>query len=436
MPPELAAEQIVERPPESPIAAGGIFASLRVRNYRFYASGQVVSLIGTWMQRIAQDWLVLDLSHNSPVALGLASALQFAPTLLFSLWGGVLADRYDKRRMLLLTQSGMGLCALLLGVLDVADLAQLWHVYLLCLLLGVFSSIDVPARQAFASELVGPAQVGNAVALNSMTFNTARIVGPSVAGLLITAVGTGWVFLLNAASFVAVLGGMLAMDPKRLFRAARVPRARGQLIEGLRYVAGQPVLIGVLALVFVVATLGINFYLTLPLLARNVFHGDAASYGMLTTVLACGSLIGATFAARRVGRPRLRVVVGAALIFGVLETVAGLMPSLLWTAIVLVPTGLASLVFTTAANSSVQLSIDPSMRGRVMGLYMMLFLGGTPLGAPLLGLLGARFGGRAPTVVGGAASVLAVLVVVVLLRWTLRRRARAGTEAQTTASAG
>ena len=432
MPAELAADEIVEQPPET--VGGGMFASLRVRNYRFYASGQVVSLVGTWMQRIAQDWLVLDLSHNSPVALGLASALQFTPTLLFSLWGGVLADRYDKRRMLLLTQSGMGLCALVLGLLDVGNLAQLWHVYLLCLLLGVFSSVDVPARQAFASELVGPAQVGNAVALNSMTFNTARIVGPSVAGLLITAIGTGWVFLLNAASFGAVIGGMLAMDPKRLFRSARVPRARGQLIEGLRYVAGQPVLIGVLALVFVVSTLGINFYLTLPLLARNVFHGDAASYGMLTTVLAVGSLIGATFAARRVGRPRLRLVVGGALAFGVLETVAGLMPSLLWTAIVLVPTGLASLVFTTAANSSVQLSIDPSMRGRVMGLYMLLFLGGTPLGAPLLGLLGAKFGGRAPTVVGGAASVLAVLVVVVLLRWTLRRRARAA--AGSTESAG
>lgn len=425
--PELSKLELSEPEllPERPVPErAGMFASLRVRNYRFYAGGQVVSLVGTWMQRIAQDWLVLDLSHNSPVALGVASALQFTPTLLFSLWGGVLADRYDKRRMLLMTQSGMGLCALVLGLLDVGNLAQLWHVYLLCLLLGVFSSIDVPARQAFASELVGPGQVGNAVALNSMTFNTARIVGPSVAGLLITAIGTGWVFLLNAASFVAVLSGMLAMDPKQLFRSPRVPRARGQLVEGLRYVAGRPVLIGVLALVFVVSTLGINFYLTLPLLARNVFHGDAASYGMLTTVLAVGSLIGASFAARRVGRPRLRLVVGAALVFGVLETVAGLMPTLVSTAAVLVPTGLASLVFTTAANSSVQLSIEPSMRGRVMGLYMLVFLGGTPLGAPLLGLLGEKWGGRAPTVVGGAASVLAVVVVVLVLRRTLRRRDR------------
>ncbi|MDT7598231.1 MAG: hypothetical protein QOK26_308 [Pseudonocardiales bacterium] len=437
--PELSKLELSEPEllPERPVPErAGMFASLRVRNYRFYAGGQVVSLVGTWMQRIAQDWLVLDLSHNSPVALGVASALQFTPTLLFSLWGGVLADRYDKRRMLLMTQSGMGLCALVLGLLDVGNLAQLWHVYLLCLLLGVFSSIDVPARQAFASELVGPGQVGNAVALNSMTFNTARIVGPSVAGLLITAIGTGWVFLLNAASFVAVLGGMLAMDPKRLFRSPRVPRARGQLVEGLRYVAGRPVLIGVLALVFVVSTLGINFYLTLPLLARNVFHGDAASYGMLTTVLAVGSLIGASFAARRVGRPRLRLVVGAALVFGVLETVAGLMPTLVSTAVVLVPTGLASLVFTTAANSSVQLSIEPSMRGRVMGLYMLVLLGGTPLGAPLLGLLGEKWGGRAPTVVGGAASVLAVVVVVLVLRRTLRRRDRVRAGSGVTSTAG
>ena len=412
----------------------GMFASLRVRNYRYYATGQVVSLVGTWMQRIAQDWLVLDLSHNSPVALGVASALQFTPTLLLSLWGGVLADRYDKRRMLLMTQTGMGLCALSLGMLDLTHLAQLWHVYLLCLLLGGFSAIDVPARQAFASELVGPAQVGNAVGLNSMTFNAARIVGPSVAGLLITAVGTGWVFVLNAVSFLGVLIGMLAMDPKKLFRSKRVPRAPGQLLEGLRYVRQQPVLIGVLALVFVVSTLGINFYLTLPLLARNVFHGGPESYGLLTTVLAVGSLLGASLGARRSGRPRLRLVIGAALTFGVLETVAGLMPSILLTAVVLVPTGLAALVFTTAANASVQLSVSPTMRGRVMGLYMLVFLGGTPLGAPLLGLLGEKLGGRAPTVVGGAASVLAVIVVMLVLRWTLRRRARAADVSPTTAA--
>ncbi|WP_051581012.1 MFS transporter [Pseudonocardia acaciae] len=403
-----------------------MFASLRVRNYRYFAGGQVVSLVGTWMQRIAQDWLVLDLTHGSPVALGVASALQFTPTLALSLWGGVLADRYDKRRMLVAIQSGMGLCALVLGLLDVTRLVQLWHVYLLCFLLGCCSALDVPTRQAFASELVGPDQVANAVGLNAMNFNAARIVGPSVAGLLIVGVGTGWVFLINAASFAGVIGGLLAMDPGRLFRSRRVPRRRGQLREGLRYVRGRPVLIGVLALVFVVSTFGINFYLTLPLLARNVFGGGPRAYGLLTTVIAVGSLLGASVGARRAGRPRLRTVVGAALAFGVLETVAGLMPTLAATAVVLVPTGFAALAFTTAANASVQLTVSPSMRGRVMGLYMLLFLGGTPLGAPLLGLLGEKLGGRAPTVVGGAASVLAVLVVVVVLRRGLRRRSLEG----------
>ncbi|MGI8817069.1 MAG: MFS transporter [Pseudonocardia sp.] len=393
-----------------------MWASLRVRNYRLFAGGQFVSLAGTWMQRIAQDWLVLELSQSSPVALGVASALQFTPTMLLSLWGGVLADRYDKRRMLIVALTGMGLSALCLGLLDVTGVVRLWQVYLLCFVLGTFSALEVPVRQAFVSELVGPDQVINAVGLNSMNFNIARTVGPAIAGLLISGVGTGWVFLLNAASFVAVIAGLVAMDPSTLFRLPGVPRERGQLREGLRYVRGQPVLLGLLALVFVVSTLGINFYLTLPLLTRNVFHAGPEAYGWLTSVLAAGSLMGAVVGARRVGRPRLRVVFGAALAFGVFETASGLMPNLAATAVLLVPTGLAALTFTTAANASVQLSVDPSMRGRVMGLYVLLFLGSTPLGAPLLGLLGERFGGRAPTVVGGAASVVAVLLVVVWMR--------------------
>ncbi|MDQ2707901.1 MAG: MFS transporter [Actinomycetota bacterium] len=399
-----------------------MWASLRVRNYRLFAGGQFVSLAGTWMQRIAQDWLVLELSQSSPVALGVASALQFTPTMLLSLWGGVLADRYDKRRMLIVALTGMGLSALCLGLLDVTGVVRLWQVYLLCFVLGTFSALEVPVRQAFVSELVGPDQVINAVGLNSMNFNIARTVGPAIAGLLISGVGTGWVFLLNAASFVAVIAGLVAMDPSALFRLPGVPRERGQLREGLRYVRGQPMLLGLLALVFVVSTLGINFYLTLPLLTRNVFHAGPEAYGWLTSVLAAGSLMGAVVGARRVGRPRLRVVFGAALAFGVFETASGLMPNLAATAVLLVPTGLAALTFTTAANASVQLSVDPSMRGRVMGLYVLLFLGSTPLGAPLLGLLGERFGGRAPTVVGGAASVVAVLLVVVWMRRSLATR--------------
>ncbi|NMH93310.1 MFS transporter [Pseudonocardia bannensis] len=392
-----------------------MFASLRVPNYRLFAGGQVVSLIGTWMQRVAQDWLVLDLSGGSATALGIAAALQFSPTLALSLWGGVLADRVDKRRMLIAVQVAMGLCALVLGLADVSGVVTLWQVYLLCLLLGCFSALDVPVRQAFVSELVGPGQVGNAVALNSLTFNLARIVGPSVAGLLIVAVGTGWVFLINAASFVGVVAGLLLMNQAGLFRSERVPRGSGQLREGLRYVRGRPDLVAVLTLVFLVSTFGINFYMTLALLARNVFGRGAEAYGLLTTLLAVGSVIGATLAARRAGRPRLRLVVGSGLVFGVLVTAAGLMPTYLAAGIALVPVGVAALTFTTAANATVQLSVDPTMRGRVMGLYILLFLGSTPLGAPLLGVLAERLGGRAPLVVGGAVTVVSVLVVGALL---------------------
>ena len=402
-------------------AAGGperhtsTFGSLRVRNYRLYATGQIVSLAGTWMQRVAQDWLVLDLSGGSATALGIAAALQFSPTLVLSLWGGVLADRVDKRRALMALQAAMGLCALVLGTAVVTGAVALWHVYVLCFLLGCFSALDVPVRQSFVPELVGDRRLGNAVALNSLTFNLARIVGPSIAGVLIAVTGTGWVFLINAVSFAAVITGLALMDTSRLHRTEPVPRAPGQLREGLRYVRGRPDLLAVLALVFLVSTFGINFYMTLALLARNVFGLGADAYGLLTTLLAVGSVAGAVLAARRFRRPRLRLVIGSALAFGGLVTLAGLMPTYLLTGIVMVPLGFAALTFTTAANSAVQLSVEPAVRGRVMGLYILLFLGGTPVGAPLLGMLAEAYGGRSPLVLGGVVTVVSVLVVAAVL---------------------
>ncbi|MFC5948611.1 MFS transporter [Pseudonocardia lutea] len=392
-----------------------MFASLRVPNYRYFISGQIVSNVGTWMQRIAQDWLVLDLTHGSATALGIAAALQFAPTLVLSLWGGVLADRVDKRLVLVAVQLAMGLCAVVLGTVVLTGVVALWQVYLLCLLLGCFSALDAPMRQAFVSEMVGPGQVVNAVALNSLCFNLARIVGPAVAGVLIVAVGTGWVFLINAASFAAVITGLLLMRPEKLYRTERVPRAPHQLRDGLAYVRSRPDLVAVMVLVFLVSTFGINFFMTLALLARNVFGRDAEGYGLLTTLLAVGSVLGTTAAARRTRKPRLRLVAGAGVVFGALLVVAGLMPTYLAAGLALVPVGFAALIFTTAANSSVQLSVDPTMRGRVMGLYMLLLLGGTPLGGPLLGLLAEHFGGRAPLVVGGIVTVLSVLVVGLVL---------------------
>jgi len=394
----------------------GMFASLRSRNYRLFASGQVVSLAGTWMQRVAQDWLVLELSGGSAVALGIAATLQFAPMLVLSLWGGMLADRYDKRRILLVVQIGLGACALALGLLDVTGLVTLWQVFALCLVLGCFSAVDVPVRQAFVAEMVGPERLPNAVALNSMTFNVARIVGPAIAGVLIAAVGTGGVFLLNAVSFAAVLAGLLRMNPDRLHRSPPTARQPGQLREGLRYVRRRPELMAVLALVFFVSTFGITFYLTLALLARNEFGLGADAYGWLTTFLAVGSLLGATLAARRRGRPQWRLVAWSALAFGVLETAAGLMPNFASTGVMLVLVGVAALTFTTAANATVQLSVDRGMRGRVMGLYLLLFLGGTPLGAPLLGVVAETFGARAPIVAGGVISALSVAGVALWLR--------------------
>ncbi|MEJ2884880.1 MFS transporter [Actinomycetospora aeridis] len=405
-------------------ARGSVFAALRVRNYRLFASGQVVSLVGTWMQRVAQDWLVLELSGGSPVALGVAAALQFGPTLLLSLWGGSIADRYDKRRLLMGLQVAMGACALVLGLLDVTGLVTIAQVYVLCVLLGCFSALDGPVRQSFAGEMVGSGALANAVALNSMTFNAARVLGPAVGGLLIAGVGTGWVFLVNAVTFVAVLVGLQRMRPADMFAYARAPRERGAVRAGLREVRRHPDVVLLLVLVFFVSTLGINFFVTLAIVARNVFGRGAESYGLLTSALAVGCLLGAFVAARRVGRPRLRTVVVAAVVFGVCEVAAGLMPSYPLVALLLVPTGAAQLLFTSAANAAVQLGVDEQVRGRVMGLWMVVLLGGTPVGGPALGWLAEELGGRAPLVLGGAASVVAAVLVAGV--WLVLRRRRSG----------
>ncbi len=386
-------------------ATGGMFRSLRIRNYRLYASGQAISLTGTWMQRVAQDWLVLELS-NSGTALGVVTALQFGPTLLFSLWGGVLADRYDKRRLLVLTQTAMASVALALGLLDVTGMVALWHVYLLAALLGIASALDVPVRQAFVVEMVGSDDLTNAVGLNSATFNSARIVGPAVAGVMINVIGTGWVFLTNAASTLAVIAGLLLMRTSELHRAPPLARAKGQLREGLRYVRSRPDLRLIMLLVFVIGTFGLNFQITLALIARDVFGRGAGSYGVLSAALAVGSLAGALLATRRRGRPRLRFLVVAAVLFGLLEIAVGAMPTYLAVAIALLPAGAAALSFTTAANTTVQLGVDPMVRGRVMALYLLCFMGGTPLGAPTIGLLADAFGPRAGLLGGGAVCVL------------------------------
>ena len=394
-----------------------MFRSLRVRNYRLFASGQVVSNIGTWMQRIAQDWLVFVLTGNNPVALGIAAALQFTPTLLFSLWAGVLADRLDKRKMLIAVQAGLAGCALVLGILDVTGLVQLWQVYALCFVLGTFSSFEIPVRQSFIVELVGRDQVTNAVALNSTTFNLARIVGPAIAGVMITLVGTGWVFLGNAIATVAVIAALFRMNPAQLQRGPSVPRARGQLREGLRYVRGRKDILTVMVLVFCVSTFGITFFTTLAIAAANVFHKEADGYGLLSTMLAIGTFAGAIVAVRRSSRtaPRLRVLFLAGFLFGAFELVAGLMPTYETFGLALIPVGLVLMTFMTTANSTVQLAVSPEMRGRVMGLYMLVFVGGNPIGAPMTGWMADQWGGRSPFIVGGGVAALAAVICGLVL---------------------
>jgi MFS family permease len=395
------------------------FRSLRNRNYRLFAAGQVVSLTGTWAQRVAQDWLVLRLSDDSGVALGVVTGLQFLPVLLFGLYGGVLADRYDKRRLLLGAQAAMGLLALALAVLDLTGAVELWHVFALAFGLGVASAVDVPTRQAFVVEMVGPDDVPNAVSLNSATFNSARIVGPAVAGAAIAAIGTGWVFLANAVSYLAVIAGLTAMRADLLHRGERVARARGQLREGLAYVRGKPELMVPIVLVAVIGTFGLNFQVTLALVAKEVFGRGAASYGLLSATLAVGSLLGALLSARRSGPPRQQSLFVAALAFALLEIAVALAPTFAVMAVLLVPTGVAVLLFTTTANAIVQLGSAPHMRGRVMALYILVFLGGTPFGAPLVGAAAEAFGPRVALALGGGVTAVAVVAAGA---WTLHAR--------------
>ena len=384
------------------------FRSLHNPNYRRYAAGGVVSNTGTWMQRVAQDWLVLQLTASG-AALGITTGLQFLPFLLLSPVAGLVADRIPKHRLLQLTNVGMAVPALVLGLLAVTGVAQTWHVYVLALALGVASAFDAPARQSFVSELVDPDDLTNAVGLNSASFNAARLVGPAVAGVLIAALGggvvaTGWVILLNAVSYAAPVLSLRSLDPRLLHTPEPVRREPGQIRAGLRYVRGRPDLLLVLAIVFFTGTFGLNFQLTSALMATDVFGKGATEYGLLGTFLAVGSLTGALIAARRV-RVRHRLIVGAALAFAAIEIVAGSMPSYAAFALMTPLLGLSALTMITAANTFVQLNTDPGMRGRVMALYMMIFMGGTPVGAPVIGWVGETFGARWTLVLGGRAHV-------------------------------
>lgn len=400
-------------PTPDPVGKSSMFSSLKIRNYRLFFIGQVVSNTGTWMQRIAQDWLVLSLTGSS-AAVGITTALQFLPMLLFGLYGGVLVDRLPKRPTLLVTQSAMALTGLALAFLTLSGHVQVWHVYVAAFAVGLATVVDNPARQSFVSEMVGPEQLQNAVSLNSANFQSARLVGPAVAGVMITGVGTGWAFLFNGLSFVAPLASLLLMRNRDLHSVKRAPRGKGQLREGLRYVAGRPDLIWPIVLVGFIGTFGFNFPVWLSAYADDIFHAGAGAYSLFNTLMAVGSLIGALLAARR-GTTRLRVLIAAAAAFGLLEVVAAVAPSYWLFALLMIPIGVAGLTVNVTANTAVQMGTDPAMRGRVMALFMMVFMGGTPVGAPIVGWITDAYGPRVSFALGGVIAAVAAATIGVIL---------------------
>jgi MFS family permease len=396
------------------------FQSLQIRNYRLFSLGQLISLIFGWVQITAQDWLVLQVTHDSGTALGVVTAFQFSPILLLSLYSGKLADRFDKRTLLIIVNGAWLVLAAAMGTLVLAGDIRLWQIFTFAALWGTVNAVEMPVRQSFVSELVPPELLPNALALSAATFNTARIIGPAVGGVAIALLGTGSAFVLNAASYVGPLVVLLLMRVADLHRdAGRVRRAAAdtRVIDGLRYVGRRPDLVLPMALMLVIGMFAFNFQLTIPLLAKTVFHTGAASFGLLTTAIAVGALVGALAGSVRRSRPSVWLLLGAAVGFGVTTVLAGCGPSYLSSALLLVPAGFFMIFFAQAANQRVQLGTDPDMRGRVMALYAMIFLGSNPIGAPMIGWVATVFGPRATFWLGGA---VALVVALAALAYRLR----------------
>ena len=398
------------------------FSSLRIRNFRLYFTAQLISVSGTWMQSVAQAWLVLHLT-DSGVALGLVVGLQFLPMLLFGPFGGLVADRVDKRRLLFATQTAGGVLALVLGILVVSHTVVLWQVYLMAGLLGVVNLFDNPARQTFMIEMVGREDLPNAVSLNSVVMNASRVVGPAIGGVIITVFGLGICFFVNAASYVAVIVGLAMMRTSELHPTAPVERAKGQVRDGFRYVWRTPALRNVLLSVALIGIFAYNFTVTLALLAKGTFHGGAGTYATLTACMGAGAIVGGLAAAHR-ARPTPRLLQVLALIFGGLLAAVALAPTLLAADLLIVLMGAASIGFIAMANATLQLTADPSMRGRVMALYAMAFLGTTPIGAPLVGAIAQWTSPRIALLTGAAATI----VSAGLLMWRHQAGIRSGAQ--------
>ena len=381
------------------------FSSLSVPNYRRYFTGQVISISGNWMQIVAEMWLIVQLT-GSGVSVGVTAALQFLPMLLFGAWGGLLADRVPKLRLLQYTQALMAVPALTLWILTATGDIAPWMVFGLVLARGSVLAIDNPARQAFVMELVGPERIVNAVSLNSVVVHTSRIAGPAAAGTVIALLGVGPCFALNAASFVAMLVALRRMDRKALLISIPAERRRGDVRLGLRYVRSTPELWIPLAAMVLVGLLSFNFQVLMPLLAHSTWHGTATTYAVMTMAMGVGSVGGALLSGGR-GQVSARLIVGAAALFGVFELLVAVAPTLPLQILALVPLGAVSVTFAAGVNSSLQLAASPAMRGRVMSLYSIVFMGSTPIGAPLVGWLAEISTPRAGLVLGGAAALVA-----------------------------
>ncbi|WP_433531064.1 MFS transporter [Micromonospora sp. CA-263727] len=398
-----------------------MFQSLQVRNYRLFASGQLIKLIGVWMMFIAQDWLVLELSNDSATALGVVVALQFTPVLLLTLISGRLADRYDKRMLLFVANAFWTVLSLAMSVLVLTGLVQLWHVFVFAALLGVANAVETPVRQAFVSELVGTPLLPNALSLNAAVFNSARIVGPAGAGLAIAALDVGPVFLVTALSSIAPLVTVVRMRPAELHREPLPPRdkrAAATVLDGLRYVGRRPDLLLPMVVMSVIGMSLFNFQLTLAALAKTVFNTGAASFGLFSTTLAVGALAGALAGTGRRSRPSVWLVLGAAIACAVFGTLVGFAPSYWMVVVLLPPTGFFMVYFAQAANQRVQLGTDAAFRGRVMALWVLVFLGTNPVGAPVIGWVAETYGASVSIWAGGLLSLTTALLA---LTWQLRR---------------
>jgi MFS family permease len=402
---------------------GGAFAALSSRSYRIYLTGQSLANTGTWMQSIAQDWLIFDLTHSS-TAVGITMALQFLPMLLFGLHAGAVADRVPKRRILLTTQALNAAATATLAAITVAGVTKAADVYAFALVSGMIFAFDVPARQAFVTEVVPADRLRAAISLTAAVFQATRLIGPAIASLLIVSVGTGWVFAVNAACYLGPTIGLLMLRPADLRTAPAASRARGTVLEAVRYLRGRPEALWTIFLVGMLGTFGLNFPVVLTAMAKSAFGGDASTYGLFNIVLGLGSAAGAVLAGAG-SRPRTPTIVGAAAVFGILQAAAALAPGIAVFLTLLAAMGFVNLVCQAMANSSVQLAVDPELRGRVMGLYMLVFIGGTPIGAPIVGAVTSHYGARAGMLLCGVVPVLAAVVVAAALS-RRRRRGRTG----------